>query len=64
MPITSKKVNCRLVIQVKEEDHGHQVIDTHAIRMDLTEEQIAVLSEVFATSDHVQSFIWGRKIEN
>ena len=57
-----KKDNYRLVIQVKENDHSHQVIATYPIYMELTETERILLSEIFDTSDKVISHIWGRKI--
>ena len=56
-----KKIDTRWVIQVKEDDHGHQVVETHAIYMRLTEEQIALMYEIFGSSDKVYSAICGRK---
>ena len=56
-----EKIDVRLVLQVKEYCHGHQIVDTHPIYMQLTEKQIAVLSDVFDTSDKVQCHLWGRK---
>ena len=57
-----KKDNYRLVIQVKEDNHNHQVIVTYPIYMELTETERGLLSEIFDTSDKVVSHIWGRKI--
>lgn len=59
-----KKKNTRWVIQVKADDHGHQVVETHAIRMQLTEEQIRLMYEIFDTSDLVLSAICGRSLRD
>ena len=56
-----KKKNTRWIVQVKAEDHGHQVVETHSIRMQMTEEQIRLMYEIFDTSDLVISAICGRK---
>ena len=58
----TKKIDTRWVIQVKEDDHGHQVVETHVLYMQLRdEEQIALMNEIFGSSDKVYSFICGRK---
>ena len=56
-----EKIDCRLTIQTKQMQHGCQVIETDHIRMQLTEAEIHLLSEVFSHSDAVHSFIFGRK---
>lgn len=56
-----KKKNTRWIVQVKAEDHGHQVVETHSIRMQMTEEQIRLMYEIFDSSDLVISAICGRR---
>ena len=56
-----EETNTRWVIQTKADDCGHQVVETNAIRMKLTEEQIELLYEIFDSSDKVLSAICGRK---
>ena len=51
----------RLIIQTRESQHGCQVIETQAIYLTLTEQEKELLSKVLATSDYVQSFIFGQK---
>ena len=55
------KKETRWVVQVKGESHGHQVVETHALAMRLTEEQIRLMYEIFDSSDLVLSAICGRK---
>ena len=62
--IEVKKKNTRWVIQVKEDDHGHQIVETHSIRMQMTEEQIRLMYEIFDTSDKVISAICGRSLRD
>lgn len=60
-----EKIDCRWVIQTKEQDIGnHQVIETHTVYMHLTEEQIQLMYDIFNTSDKVHSAICGRKKES
>ena len=56
----TKKLDTRWVVRVKEDSHGHQVVGTHNLYMHLTEEQIALMYEIFGTSDKVLSAICGR----
>ena len=56
-----EKKDCTLVIQTKQLQHGCQVVETDHIKVQLTEYEIDLLSQVFSHSDAVQSFIFGRK---
>ena len=59
--MNNRKNDYRLVIQVYEMQHGHQVIETYTVYLQLTEPEKDFFSEVFSQSDCVHSFIFGKK---